>query len=441
MVRLVDVVESVPVVGAGLAGCEAAFALAERGIPVRLLEMRPGTRTPAHATDLPGELVCSNSFRSGNPENAPGLLKEELRRAGSRLIRTADSVRVPAGDALAVDRVRFSESVLEQLDREPLINLERREVTELPYEPCIAAPGPLASPAIAGGIQRATGAGYLYFYDAIAPIVEGSTIDRSVAFSGSRYGKGGEDDYLNCPMTETEYLGFVDALIKARRVPPRPFEEELHFQGCQPVEAIADSGRLSLAFGPMKPVGIQPPAGRDRPFAVVQLRRENAEGTAWNIVGFQTKLVQDEQRRVFRMIPGLQEASFLRLGSVHRNTYVNGPAVLDRYMRLRAAPNVMLAGQITGVEGYIESIASGLLAGMFMAAFLSGREPVPPPADTALGALLTHVTRSNGTAFSPSNIHYGLFAGTLPARGRRERRRAMSARALSSLDSWLSGSP
>jgi methylenetetrahydrofolate--tRNA-(uracil-5-)-methyltransferase len=434
-------VESVPVVGAGLAGCEAAFALAERGVPVRLLEMRPGTRTPAHTTDLPGELVCSNSFRSANPENAPGLLKEELRRAGSRLMMIADSVRVPAGDALAVDRIRFGEAVLEQIGREPLITLERREVTELPSRRCIAAPGPLASPAIAGGIQRAAGAGYLYFYDAIAPIVDGGTIDRSIAFSGSRYGKGGEEDYLNCPMTEKEYHGFVEALIAARRVPPRLFEEEIHFQGCQPVEAIADSGRLSLAFGPMKPVGIQPPPGRDRPFAVVQLRRENAEGTAWNLVGFQTKLVQDEQRRVFRMIPGLGEASFLRLGSVHRNTYVNGPAVLDPFLRLRTAPNVMLAGQITGVEGYIESMASGLLAGMFTAALAAGHEPVPPPAETALGALLGHVTRGTGTDFSPSNIHFGLFSGSLPGRGRRERRRAMSARALTSLESWLSGSP
>ncbi len=441
MARSVDFVESVPVVGAGLAGCEAAFALAARGVPSRLLEMRPGTGTPAHRTDLPGELVCSNSFRSGNPENAPGLLKEELRRAGSRLMGIADAVRVPAGEALAVDRARFSRAVLEALEREPLITLERREVTELPDEPCIVAPGPLASPAIADDIQRAAGAGNLYFYDAIAPIVDGGTIDRSVAFPFSRYGKGGGDDYMNCPMSRAEYLCFVEALASARRVPPRPFEDELHFQGCQPVEAIADSGLFSLAFGPMKPVGIVPPPGREKPFAVVQLRRENMEGTAWNMVGFQTKLVQGEQKRVFRMIPGLNEARFLRFGSVHRNTYVNGPAVLDGYMRLRAAPNAMLAGQITGVEGYIESMATGLLAGMFTAALLAGRKPEPPPADTALGALLGHVTRGGEATFSPSNIHYGLFPVGPPGRGRRERRRAMSARALASLDNWLSGSP
>jgi methylenetetrahydrofolate--tRNA-(uracil-5-)-methyltransferase len=432
--------KSVPVVGAGLAGCEAAFALAERGVRVRLLEMRPGVTTPAHKTGLPAELVCSNSLRSGNPENAPGLLKEEMRLAGSRLMRIADSVSVPAGDALAVDRTLFSAEVKAQLDSHPLISIEHREVVAVPPGPCIAAPGPLASPAFSEAIRALTGGEHLYFYDAIAPILDASSVDMGTAFPQSRYDKGEGADYLNCPMDEDTYRSFVSELRKAERIPPRPFERELHFQGCQPVEAIADTGVMSLAHGPMKPVGITDPRTGSRPFAVVQLRRENSEGTAWNMVGFQTKLTQNEQKRVFSMIPGLSRASFLRLGSVHRNTFVNGPEVLDGFLRMKNCPALMLCGQITGVEGYIESIATGLLAGIFMAELLSGREPVPPPENTALGALLRHVTVSGQVPFQPSNIHYGLFPPVRSSGGRRERRRALSGRALESLRQWLSGS-
>lgn len=429
----------VSVVGAGLAGCEAAFALAERGVRVRLLEMRPGVTTPAHETGLPAELVCSNSLRSGNPGNAPGLLKEELRLAGSWLMKIADSTRIPAGDALAVDRTLFSTGVLRQLEAHPLISIEHREVTSIPPGPCIAAPGPLASPRFSEALQAVAGARHLYFYDAIAPIVDGSSIDMAKAFPQSRYDKGESSDYLNCPMDEQTYRAFVSELRNAGRVPPHPFESELHFQGCQPVEAIADSGDMSLAYGPMKPVGITDPRTGSRPFAVVQLRRENSAGTAWNMVGFQTKLTQNEQKRVFALIPGLSGARFLRLGSVHRNTFVNGPEVLDPFMRLSAFPDLMLSGQITGVEGYIESMATGLLSGIFMAALLGGRMPVVPPADTALGALLRHVTVPGSGPFQPSNIHFGLFPPASCRGGRRERRRMLSERALDSLRNWLSG--
>ncbi len=432
--------KSVPVVGAGLAGCEAAFALAERGIRVRLLEMRPVVTTPAHKTGLPAELVCSNSLRSGNPENAPGLLKEEMRLAGSRLMRIADSVSVPAGDALAVDRTLFSTEVKRQLESHPLISIEHREVVTIPPGPCIAAPGPLASPAFSEALGLLTGGEHLYFYDAIAPILDAASIDMETVFPQSRYDKGEGADYLNCPMDEETYRSFVSELRRAERVPPRPFEKELHFQGCQPVEAIADTGEMSLAHGPMKPVGIVDPRTGSRPFAVVQLRRENAAGTAWNMVGFQTKLTQNEQKRVFTLIPGLSRASFLRLGSVHRNTFVNGPEVLDGFMRLKACPDLMLSGQVTGVEGYIESMATGLMAGIFMSAQLFGIEPVPPPEDTALGALLRHVTVSGQGPFQPSNIHYGLFPQVRSRGGRRERRKMLSVRALESLRSWLAGS-
>jgi len=430
----------VPVVGAGLAGCEAAFALAERGVRVRLLEMRPGVTTPAHETDLPAELVCSNSLRSGNPENAPGLLKEEMRLVGSRLMSIADSVSVPAGDALAVDRTLFSLAVKRQLESHPLISIEHREVVAFPPGPCIAAPGPLASPGLSESLRMLTGGQHLYFYDAIAPILDASSIDTATAFPQSRYDKGGGADYLNCPMDEETYRRFVSELRNAKRVPPHPFERELHFQGCQPVEAIADTGEMSLAHGPMKPVGIIDPRTGARPFAVVQLRRENSAGTAWNMVGFQTKLTQDEQKRVFSLVPGLSGARFLRLGSVHRNTYVNGPEVLDGFLRLKCRPGIMLSGQITGVEGYIESMAVGLLAGIFMSALLSGREPVPPPEDTALGALLRHVTVTGPGPFQPSNIHYGLFPPVRSRGGRRERRKMLSGRALESVRNWLSGS-
>lgn len=420
------------IIGAGLAGSEAALQLASRGHRVKLYEMRPGVMTEAHTTGLPAELVCSNSLRSDQLWNAAGLLKQELRMCGSFLIRAAERARVPAGGALAVDRAAFSAEVLGMLKAQPAIELIREEVLELPPGRVIIAAGPLASPGLSETLVKLTGTGSLYFYDAIAPVVSGDSIDMNIAFRQDRYGENGHGDYLNCPLTEDEYEAFITELQSAERVSAREFEEEKHFQGCMPVEAIADTGRMSLAFGPMKPVGLMDPRTGGRPFAAVQLRRENLAGTAWNLVGFQTKLKYPEQKRIFRMIPGLQNAEFLRLGSMHRNTYINAPALLDRGMRLRSDPRISFAGQITGVEGYIESIASGFLAGV-----LESGKSHPPP-ETALGSLLRYASGREAGEFQPSNINFGLFP-PLSQRvrgGRRARREAQSMRALESIELW-----
>jgi methylenetetrahydrofolate--tRNA-(uracil-5-)-methyltransferase len=424
----------VTVVGAGLAGCEAALQLARAGIRVTLCEMRPGKMTQAHTTGLPAELVCSNSLRSDLLHNAPGLLKEELRICGSFLIGAADRCRVPAGGALAVDREKFSRTVLEMLNGFDLITKKEVEITSLPPGNVIIAAGPLASNSLADTISELTGSSSLYFYDAIAPVVLGESINMNKAFLQNRYQEGEEADYLNCPLTEDEYSGFLHELKSASRVLPRDFEKEIHFQGCMPVEAIADSGDMSLLFGPMKPVGLFDPLTGSRPFAVVQLRKENISGTAWNLVGFQTKLTYSEQKRVFRMIPGLECAEFVRLGSMHRNTFINGPKAMDSRMRLKTDTRIMFAGQITGIEGYLESIASGYLAGKLMA----GLE-VLPPADTALGAVLRYTTESVSDNYQPSNINYGLFPA--PAKkaggGRRVRREAQAENALKSIREWM----
>lgn len=420
------------VVGAGLAGSEAALQLAARGHAVDLYEMRPEVMTPAHETGHPAELVCSNSLRSAVPYNAPGLLKEELRRAGSFLIRAADSCAVPAGGALAVDRMRFSHSVMSMLLENRLIRLIRTEVTSLPEGSAIIAAGPLASPALADALSEVTGSDRLYFYDAIAPVLSGNSLNSDRVFRMDRYGEPGSGDYLNCPLSKDEYLDLVQSLRIGERVPARDFEDETHFQGCMPVEALADSGDMTLAHGPMKPVGLMDPRTAARPFAVVQLRMENADGTAWNMVGFQTKLKYGEQKRIFSTIPGLEEAEFLRYGSMHRNTYINGPVLLDHHLRLRARPSLLFAGQITGVEGYIESMASGLLAGLFA----SGVDSVPPE-DTALGALLKHSTHGDGVNYQPSNINYGLFPPARLRGGRKARRQARAEAALKSLERWL----
>ncbi len=426
--------KNITVTGAGLAGSEAALQLAARGFSVKLHEMRPGVMTPAHRTGLPAELVCSNSLRSDLLHNAPGLLKEELRRCGSFLIRAAEGSRVPAGGALAVDRDVFSGEVERMLRSNGRIEFIQGEVTSLPPPPVIIAAGPLASPVLTESILRAAGRESLYFYDAIAPVISGESIDMEKAFFQSRYSEPGDTDYLNCPFSEEEYTSFVKELREGSRVSTRDFEDELHFQGCMPVEAIADGGEMSLAFGPMKPVGLQDPRTGERPFAVVQLRRENLGGTAWNLVGFQTKLTYSEQKRIFRMIPGLENAEFLRLGSMHRNTFINGPELLDSRLQLITRPGTFFAGQITGVEGYIESIASGLLAALSVA----GVDPMPP-AETALGSLLRFSTRREEENYQPSNINYGLFPPMEKrARGgKKARREAMAARALDSLDNWL----
>ncbi len=429
------------IVGGGLAGSEAAHQLARRGHPVRLVEMKPGKRTPAQAGGGLAELVCSNSLRSDSPENAVGLLHEELRRLASLILGAADEARVPAGDALAVDRARFSALVTERVRAAPGLVLEEREVTELPPPPgpAVLATGPLTSEALAASLAAATGGTGLYFYDSIAPIVAADSIDRSIAFAQSRYGKGGSADYLNLPLDEAEYRAFVAALRAGEKVKPHAFEEPRYFEGCLPIEVMAERGDDVLAFGPMKPVGLVDPRTGKQPFAVVQLRQEDLAGTAYNLVGFQTRLTWPEQRRIFRTLPGLADAEFLRLGQIHRNTFLDSPKLLGPDLALRAAPHLFVAGQVSGVEGYVESCASGLLVALAVDARIAGRPFVPPPAETALGALYRHVTGAAhpaDIAHQPSNITWGLFP-PLPGRVKKRDRRALQVRrAREALGAW-----
>lgn len=424
------------VIGGGLAGCEAAWQAAQAGLDVRLYEMRPQRKTEAHQTDRLAELVCSNSFRNASLETAVGLLKEEMRRLGSLIIRIADRTSVPAGAALAVDREHFAAGVTEAVRSHPKISLLREELETIPEGLVVVATGPLTSPALSAALQERLGQKHLYFYDAIAPIVSADSIDRSIAFSASRYDKGG-DDYLNCPFTREEYYAFVDAVLEADKVPTRDFERCTYFEGCMPIEELARRGRDTLAFGPMRPVGLTDPRTGKRPFAVAQARQDNKEATLYNLVGFQTKMTYPEQRRVLRMIPGLANAEFVRLGSLHRNTFINSPAVLRPTLQLRNADRTFLAGQLVGVEGYVESAATGLLAGLNAARLASGQPLLVPPRTTSLGSLLGYVTDRVRRDFQPMNANYGLFpAIEVRARGR-ERRRALAARALREGDQWL----
>jgi methylenetetrahydrofolate--tRNA-(uracil-5-)-methyltransferase len=429
----------VHIVGGGLAGCEAALTLARRGVAVALHEMKPARRTPAHQSEHLAELVCSNSLRSAALTNAVGLLKEEMRRLGSAVIAAADAHRVPAGDALAVDREAFARALTEAVLAEPGIEVRREEVTEIPVErPVVIATGPLTSDALAARIREQTGAGQLYFYDSIAPIVAGDSFDWERVFRASRYGKGEGADYVNCPLTEGEYRRFVDEVRRAEKVPPHRFEEPRYFEACLPLEVMAERGDDVLAFGPMKPVGLVDPRTGRRPFAVVQLRQENREGTAYNLVGFQTKLTYPEQDRVFRMVPGLGRAEFLRYGSAHRNTYLDSPKLLDERLMLRSAPGVHFAGQVTGVEGYVESAAVGLYLGLMLAAEARGAALPPPPRTTALGALLSHVRHGSlsGT-FSPQNVNWGLVPPLAePPRRKADEKRRLAERALADLAAW-----
>jgi methylenetetrahydrofolate--tRNA-(uracil-5-)-methyltransferase len=430
--------DPVTIVGGGLAGCEAAWQLASRGVPVRLHEQKPARRTAAQKTDRLAELVCSNSFRSDEPVQAIGLLHEELRRAGSLILRAADEARVPAGGALAVDRERFAAHVEAAVRAHPLVEIVPGEVTELPPAPAIVATGPLTSDALAAALVRAVGQERLYFYDSIAPIVHGESIDRALVYAASRYGKGGGEDYLNCPMTRVEYETWLDALLAAERVPFAEFEEARYFEGCLPIEVMAERGRDTPRFGPMKPVGLRDPRTGREPWAVVQLRPEDREGQAWNLVGFQTKLKHPEQTRVFRMIPGLAAAEFLRLGSVHRNTFLDAPRLMSADLVLRPLPGVRIAGQLSGVEGYVESTAVGLLAALFTAAERAGADPLAldPPRETALGAMLWHLRRP-AADFQPSNVNWGLFPVLPGRRPKRERGVAQAARARAALGPWL----
>jgi methylenetetrahydrofolate--tRNA-(uracil-5-)-methyltransferase len=433
---------AIRIIGGGLAGTEAALLLADAGVPVVLHEQKPDRRSPAHKEEGLAELVCSNSLRSDNPENAIGLLHEELRRLGSPVLREADRARVPAGDALAVDRVEFSGGLTRRVREHAQIELRAGEVLALPEgpEPCIVATGPLTSEALASSLAEAVGKSAIAFYDALAPIVAGDSIDHSIAFAQSRYGKGGGDDYLNLPLTREQYERFVDELLRGQQVTAHAFEEARYFEGCLPIEVMAERGLDVLAYGPMKPVGLRDPRTGERPHAVVQLRREDRAGTAWNLVGFQTRLTWPEQKRIFSScIPGLRGAEWLRLGQVHRNTFLDAPRVLGQDGSLRALPHVFCAGQITGVEGYVESAASGHLVARRLLARLGGAPFAPPPATTALGALLRHVTgeaHPDGYDYQPTNVVYALFPPLAERHKKSERKPRLLARARRDLDAW-----
>ena len=434
------------IVGGGLAGSEAAWQAAQTGIPVILHEMRPIRMTEAHQTTGLAELVCSNSLRSDDWENnAVGLLHEEMRRAGSLIMRAADSHKLPAGGALAVDREGFSAAVEAALAAHPLVAIRREEIAEPPpdWDNVIVATGPLTSAALSENLRALTGEESLAFFDAIAPIVERDSIDLTIAWFQSRYDKkgpgGGDADYINCPMNEAQYRGFVAALISGEKTEFKEWEKSTpYFEGCLPIEIMAARGEETLSFGPMKPVGLRDPRSGRRPYAVVQLRQDNALGTLWNMVGFQTKLKHAEQTRIFRTIPALENARFARLGGIHRNTFLNSPRLLDGELRLKTRPSLRFAGQITGVEGYVESAAMGLLAGRFAAAQARNETIAPPPSTTALGALLAHITKgADAQTFQPMNVNFGLFPPLeAEARGR-DRKKLMAHRALADLELWL----
>ncbi len=430
--------DRVTIIGGGLAGCEAAWQLARRGVAVDLHEMRPVRGTEAHLTDRLGELVCSNSFRNATLETAVGLLKEEMRQLGSLVMQVADAHRVPAGACLAVDRVSFAEGLTRAVEGLATVRIVRDEVTDIPPGLTILASGPLTSPALSAALQRVLGSTHLYFYDAIAPIMTVDSIDMDVAWKASRYDKGGED-YINCPFDRAEYYAFVDAVLAAEKVPTRDFERCVYFEGCMPIEEMARRGRDTLAFGPMRPVGLTDPRTGKRPFACLQLRQDDTDGRLFNMVGFQTKMTYPEQRRVFRMIPGLARAEFVRLGSLHRNTFVDSPALLLPSLQVVGRKRLLVAGQLVGVEGYVESAATGLLAGVNVGRLLRGEAPATPPRATALGSLLAYVTQRGKKAFQPMNANYGLFPPlTRPLRGR-DKKLAMAERALGELTRWREG--
>ena len=413
----------ITVIGGGLAGSEAAWQAAERGVKVRLYEMRPVRPTPAHQSADLGEIVCSNSLKSDEPGTAPYLLKEELRRGGSLLISVAHETAVPAGAALAVDRELFAQEVTRRITAHPNIEVIREEVQALPREgPVVIATGPLTSLGLSEEITRLTGAGQLFFYDAISPVVDAETIDCDVAFRAARYGKGG-DDYLNCPFTKEEYDRFYDALISAESVPLHEFEKTTYFEGCLPIEEIARRGRDTLRYGPMKPVGLRDPRTEQQSFAVVQLRQENLLADSYNLVGFQNHLKFGEQKRVLRLIPGLEQAEFIRFGQIHRNTFICAPAVVGETLQMRTNPRVLFAGQISGVEGYIEAMATGFMAGVHAAELARDRQPQAPPRRTAMGSLTNYIANAESKNFQPMNITFALLVPLEEADRRRVRRK------------------
>ncbi len=461
----------VRIVGGGLAGSEAAWQVASRGIPVTLYEMRPVRPTAVHKTDQLAELVCSNSFRGDKLDNAVGLLKEEMRRLGSLVMRAAEASRVPAGAALAVDRERFAQTITDALASHPKIDIRREEVSRIPDaspdQPVIVATGPLTSDALSADIARLVGGDHLYFYDAISPIVLAESIDRSKVFRQSRWDRSigtsevradpevrlkpdpttktcgvddGQGDYLNCPLTREEYARFYDALVHAESATVHDFDKEKFFEGCLPIEVMAHRGVDTLRFGPMKPVGLVDPRTGRAPYAAVQLRQDNLAADHFSLVGFQTQIKWGEQARVLRLIPGLEQAEFVRFGMVHRNTYVNGPTVLSETWQLRSHPSLFFAGQMSGVEGYVESAASGLLAGINAAALAKGLNTSAPPRTTAIGALAYYASHANPAHYEPSNITFGIMEPlTRPPRGRMERKLAVADRALADLTAWIQG--
>jgi len=424
------------IIGGGLAGCEAAWQASSKGTKVTLFEMKPIRFSPAHRSGNLGELVCSNSLKSNSLENAVGLLKEEMRRLGSLIMEAADHTKVPAGGSLAVDREAFSRYITRALEERSGVELIRRELDRIPLHiPTIIATGPLTSDRLAEEIANLTGTRSLYFYDAISPIVTRESVNMKVTFRASRYGKGG-DDYINCPMTKEHYYRFVDELLKAERIPTRDFEKALPFEGCLPIEDMAERGADTLAFGPLKPVGLIDPKTGQQPFAVVQLRQDNLSDTLYSMVGFQTKLRWREQERIFRMTPGLERAEFVRFGSQHRNTFINAPKILRNTLQMRKRPNIFFAGQLTGVEGYVESAAMGLLAGLNGNRFMRGMDPVVPPPTTSLGSLVTYITRCSFKDFQPMNVNFGLFPPLSPMLKGRLKRRRLAERALKDLEAW-----
>ncbi len=449
---------TVRIVGGGLAGCEAAWQAASRGVPVTLYEMRPVRPTAVHKTDRLAELVCSNSFRGDKLDNAVGLLKEEMRRLGSLVMRAAEASRVPAGAALAVDRERFASVITDALAEHPLITIVREEVASVPEssaaQPVIIATGPLTSDALSESLAAIVGQGQLYFYDAISPIVQADSIDMTKVFRQSRWGRSlrsggspvscgiddGEGDYLNCPLTRDEYERFYQALTTAESATVHDFDKEKFFEGCLPIEVMAHRGHDTLRFGPMKPVGLVDPRTGREPYACVQLRQDNLAGDHFSLVGFQTQIKWGDQARVLRLIPGLEQAEFVRFGMVHRNTYVNGPTVLTETWQVRTRPTLFFAGQMSGVEGYVESAASGLLAGMNAAAMVKGDPVMAAPRTTAIGALAYYVAHANPAHYEPSNITFGIMQPLdRRVKGKKERNEALSARALADLEAWTSG--
>lgn len=439
----------VQIIGAGLAGCEAAWQLVKRGVKVRLFEMKPQKFSPAHKNSNWAELVCSNSLRSDDAEhNAVGLMHEEMRRFGSLIMEAADQTKVPAGGALAVDREGFAKFITEKLKASPLLEIVNQEITEFPAADApltIIATGPLTSSTFIEAIKNKVDQHSLSFYDAIAPVVYKESIDFSKAWFQSRYDKGDKYDYINCPMNKEEYYRFVDELLKAEKMPFHDFEEPHYFDGCLPIEVMAERGIDTLLFGPLKPVGLTNPHSAEKPYAVVQLRQDNKEDTLRNIVGFQTKMKYGEQTRIFRMIPGLEKAEFARLGGIHRNTFIQSPMLLDEFLRLKAQPNILFAGQISGCEGYVESADTGMLAGYYAACLAKGENPVVPPKTTATGAMLGHLL-DNTADYQPMNINFGIFPtiqGEITANGKfrkikgADRKEAYCQRALADFTDWL----